>query len=79
MDDPKLKNFRRPNNRGHSQGWHADQNTDGMGGVLSYNCPCHGKPQAVSPRLAARIAAFDPGNASAGLKKHKPGSQNRKK
>lgn len=66
MDDPKLKNNRRSNNRGHSQRWHEP------------NCPCGGRPQAVSPRLAARQANYDANYTSVdGF--HRPGSQNRKK
>lgn len=78
MDDPKLKNMRRPRSiKGYNHKT-GEVNSQGQSSKLE-PCPCGGKPQAVSPRLAARIAAFDPGNASAGLKKHKPGSQNRKK
>lgn len=57
--------------------WHGEHTTDSKGNKV-FNCACKGQPQAVSPRLAQRLADH-PTKDVGKLHFIKPGSQNRKK
>lgn len=69
-------------NRGHDLKWHA--HVEEWHGKFVVNCPCMGKPQKMTKRLAARLKQFGHdemrvNDRGMGLLHHKPGSQNRKK
>lgn len=57
------------------KGWHGQKS--GPEGNQTFNCPCAGKPQTVSARLAARRNEVPTGATK--HKFHVPGSQNRNK